>query len=70
MPTFVAEHAWATWLVGPAFAALTPDGMEAMADAIRQTVDQSKFERQKSLKEQFTNPGLIDLKAASDNFVK
>ena len=54
----------------PAFAALTPDGMEAMANSIRQSVDQSKFERQKALKEQFANPGLLNLKAATDDFVK
>lgn len=49
----------------PAFQALTPGGMTAVADSIRNAVDTSQFEKNKSMREKFANPGLIGLESAA-----
>ncbi len=52
----------------PAFAALTPSGMESLAQGLREAVDKSTFEEQKRVKEFFSSPSAREFNSAAKTF--
>ncbi len=51
----------------PAFKALTPSGMTAVAESLRRSVDEHELNERKNLQDILKTPGLLNLDAAARN---